>query len=456
VFRRLALVLAVLVLGAAGVGAWWWFESRPESKLGSSTVEFEPPPPEPRIRLPLVRGTELPWRMYGYDRARTHFTPVHRHRPPFTAAWMVKVGGHLEYPAAVANGRVFVAQHGGRILALAGDTGKILWQRRYENCSASSPLLHEGVLYQTLLPSPCQYGPRDVPGLLVALDPETGKELWRFRGSGPSESSPLVVEGLLYFGSWDGRVYALDLKTRKLRWSTPTDGEVHTSPAYAGGTVYVGTNGGSIYALDARTGSVEWQSRSYSHFPGGREYFYATPTLAYGRVYAANTDGWVYSYGARTGNLIWAQRAGTYVYTAPAVWNRTVYVGTYDGFVRAFDAASGRLRWTWEAWGSIHGAPTVMEGLVYFSVCGICGHRGSRYAKRGAPGTFALDARTGRLAWRFYDGRYSPLVADEDRVYLTARGRVWGLDPCPRRATPNRAKPYQGLLRRCGAPARRR
>jgi outer membrane protein assembly factor BamB len=151
--------------------------------------------------------------------------------------------------------------------------------------------------------------------------------------------------------------------------------------------------------------------------------------VAYGRVYAANTDGYVYSYGARTGRLVWAQRAGTYVYTAPAAWRRTIYVGTFDGFVVAFDAATGRTRWRYDAPGSIIGAPTVMGGLIYFAICGTCGSNASRHVEFGRPRTFALDARTGRLVWSFPDGKYSPIVADRQRVYLVGRTRLYAFKP---------------------------
>jgi outer membrane protein assembly factor BamB len=441
----LAVLAAVLLLGAAAGAVLWW-SKQPHSKLGSATVEFEtspkPPPPPPKL-------AELPWPMYGYDEQRTHFSPVHDHRPPFAVAWMVPARHYIEFPASVADGRVFVAQEKGRFFAVDADTGKIVWDHQYRNCLASSPLVRGDVVYQSMLPWPCPYGPRDVSGLIVAVHARTGKELWRFRGSGPSESSLLAVGNLLYFGSWDHKVYAVDLRTQRVRWATETDAEIDGSPAYLDGTIYIGTNGGSMYALDARTGAVRWQSSSYSHFPRGREYFYATPTVAYGRVFAGNTDGWVYAYGARTGHLLWAQQAGPYVYTAPAVWNQTVYVGSYDGKVYAFDAATGRLRWTYEASGSIHGAPTVMDGLVYFSVCGTCGRKGVRDTKEGPPGTFALDARTGKLVWSFRDGRYSPIVADEKHVYLMGKSRVWALDPCTNRRTPDRSQPYRGLVKRC-------
>ena len=298
------------------------------------------------------------------------------------------------------------------------------------------PVLHlcvtdrqPGIVYQTFVPAPCDYGPRDHPGFTVAVRASDGKDLWYYRGP-PSESATLLHRGTLYFGSWDHHLYALDVRRRKprLRWRFEADDELNSSPAYDAGTIYIGSDGGYVYAVDARTGKQRWRAAAFAHF-GRREYFYATPSIAYGRVYIGNTDGTVYAFGAKTGDLLWTQHAGTYVYTAAAVWRRTVYVGSYDGNVYALDAATGDIRWKRDLGASIHGAPTVIAGLIYFSTCGTCGHRGSRYAKMGPRKTFALDARTGRIVWRFGDGRYSPIVSDGIRVYLMGDTRLYGLAP---------------------------
>ncbi|MGH2997393.1 MAG: PQQ-binding-like beta-propeller repeat protein, partial [Gaiellaceae bacterium] len=106
-----------------------------------------------------------------------------------------------------------------------------------------------------------------------------------------------------------------------------------------------------------------------------------------------------------------------------------VYVGSYDGKLYALDAATGDVRWTFQSPSAIHGAPTVMGGLVYFSSCGTCGRRNSRSTKQGRRGTFAVDARTGKLGWKYPDGRYSPIVADGERVYLTGHTRQHAFEP---------------------------
>jgi len=266
----------------------------------------------------------------------------------------------------------------------------------------------------------------DVVGIEIA----TGRILWRFPAGGV-ESSPLLVNNVLYFGSWDHHVYALDVRNRKrprLLWKFKADDEVNSSPAAGGGLVYFGTNNGSVYALNARTGRLQWRAQSFTRF-GRREYFYATPTVAYGRVYIGNTDGTLFAFGARTGHLLWARHAGTYVYTAAAVWRRKVYVGTWDGKVSAFDAATGSTIWSFEAPAAVHGAPTILNGILYFSTCPRCGAGGSRHTKKGPRGTFGLDARNGRVLWRFWDGQYSPVVADRERLYIAGHTRVYGFEP---------------------------
>jgi outer membrane protein assembly factor BamB len=123
----------------------------------------------------------------------------------------------------------------------------------------------------------------------------------------------------------------------------------------------------------------------------------------------------MYAFGAKSGKLLWAKGTGSYIYSSAAVWEKTVYAGSYDGNFYAFDAGTGDVRWSFSAGGPISGAPTVMDGVVYFSTL--------------KERTFALDAKSGKKLWTFGDGQYSPLVADEERVYLVGVKRLYGMQP---------------------------
>ena len=426
----LRIVLALVSALALGIVAGFWLhdEATIDYRRGSPTIEFVTTLKAPEQKRPRKVVLRLPWPTYGLKVQRTHTTTDFKLRPPFRLRWTFKARHVLEFPPSIAYGRLYLAQQRGRFFAVHHRTGKLVWQRRFNHCSASSPTIAYRVVYHAWMqPLPCNRYPRSQPGMITAMAARTGKLIWRFR-AGAFETSPLVIGKTLYAGSWDHKLYAINIYTGKARWTFRADSEVNSSPAYSSGKIYFGTDGGSVYAIDARTGRLRWRGRALTRF-GRREYFYATPTIAYGRVFIGNTDGTLYAFGASSGRLLWAQRAGTYIYTAAAVWRRRVYVGTYDGYFIAFNAATGDRLWRFSASSAIHGAPSVIDGLVYFAACPRCGSVASRYAKQGGRGTYALNALTGKLAWHWPDGVFSPAVADNQHLYITGRSRVFSFVP---------------------------
>jgi outer membrane protein assembly factor BamB len=421
-----AVAVGVVAMGIA-IGIYVNNELEPTKKRGSASEEFTTDDPQAR------REATLPWPTYAFDVRRTHVALGFHHRPPYRRVWRIDAHDTLEFPPSIGHGHVYLAQQRGRFYALSAKTSRVKWFKRTRRCSASSPTVGRRLVYQAWMDFvPCPQSRSGATGYLNAMDPKTGKERWRYRGA-PIESSPLLTRGRLYFGSWDHRVHAIDARTGRRLWSFHADDEVNTSAAYWRGTVYIASDGGTLYALGALTGRLRWKAGSNSKF-GSREFFYATPTLANGRVFIGNTDGTMYAYGARTGKLRWARPLGSYVYAAAAVWHRTVYTGTYDGKLYALSAATGDIRWKRRAPGAVHAAPTVMNGLVYFATCSSCGSAASRSVKHGPDGTFALDARTGHLVWRFGAGKYAnPVVADRNRIYVTGRTKLYALKNRARR-----------------------
>lgn len=421
--------LAVLVVAAA---AYFYLRDTddPIEKRGSAKEEFvttEAPAPKP----PPTQAAKRPWPTYGYDVARSHVSP-YDHRPPYKRLWQVDAHDTLEFPPTIGYGRVYLAQQKGLFFALDAKTGKVDWRKSLGRCAASSPTIGKGVIYQAYMATvPCDEGKPGSDGFLVAWDADTGKERWRFKTL-PIESSPLLRNDTLYVGSWDNKVHAIDARTGRQKWAFEADEQVNTSAAYWKGTIYIASDGGTLYALDAGSGKLRWSAQSNARF-GTREFWYASPTVAYGRVYIGNTNGEMYSFGARSGKLLWARPLGTYIYGAAAVYKRKVFVGTYDGHFYALDAATGDVKWEIDAGGAVHAAPTVVGGLVYYAICSSCGSEAQRGVARGNDATYAVRARDGKRVWAFRDGKYAnPVVADEERIYITGRAHQYAL--APRRA----------------------
>jgi outer membrane protein assembly factor BamB len=419
--RRLIIGGALALVIVVAVGAYIYNEeNQPIEKRGSATEEFvttEPEEPQP----PPKKQNPRPWPTYSYDDARRHISP-YDHRPPYRRLWTIDAHDTLEFPPTVGYGRVYLAQQKGLFFALDAQTGKVDWRKDTERCAASSPTIGKGVIYQSVMhPVPCLQDQAGANGYVAAWDADTGRQRWRFN-SAPIESSPLLKGKRLFVGTWDHGVYALNADNGKRIWRFGADDQVNTSAAYWKGRIYIGSDGGTLYALSAKSGKLLW-SRSEA-----REFWYATPTVAYGRVYVGNTDGGMYVYGAKSGKLLWARPLGSYIYGAAAVYRRKVFVGTYDGKFYALDAATGDTIWQINAGGTVHAAPTVMDGLVYYAICSTCGAEAQRAVAGGADATIAVRARNGKRVWRFAAGKYAnPVVADEDRIYLTGRSFQYAL-----------------------------
>jgi outer membrane protein assembly factor BamB len=380
---------------------------------GSSTVEFVPE--EPPSPPPAVKPQGIVWPFFGYSEPQRRFVRSGL-RPPFRRLWVFRAHDLLEFPPAIAYGRLYIADNDGDFYSLVAKSGRVRWRRRLHRCTAASPAVAGGLVFQTFLnPNPCNSDRTDVPGMVTAYDARTGRLRWR-RLIGPTETSPLVAGGSVYVGDWRGTVYALAARTGRVRWTYQTGGAVKGAAALAGGRLYVGSYDHHVYSLDARTGKLIWRASAQARL-GSQGTFYSTPAVAYGRVYIGSTDGKVYSFGAASGKLRWSQSTGGYVYGSPAVWQRRVFVGSHSGSFYALDAATGDVVWEFAAGGRISGSATVLGRFVYFST--LDGR------------TYALDRRTGRRVWSFPDGKYTPVVADSarKRVYLVGYTRLYALAP---------------------------
>jgi outer membrane protein assembly factor BamB len=404
----------VLLFGGLVAGYVLYKRDKAADVRGSSTEEFvtteeeEPVPPPPQ-----QEKLEVVWPMNGYDAERNRVGPFAL-KPPFRRVWTFKARQLVEYPPAVAYGRLYFTNNAGVMFAINAKTGKRAWKLPIGRCVAASPAVADHTVYQVFLNRPpcnSEASPGRLEGEVIAFASGFGKIRWRTR-IGPTESSPLVADGRVYVGDWRGRVYSLDATTGKVRWTFQGKGRIKGAVAKSGNRLYVGTYDGYLYALRAATGKVIWRTRSQDRL-GGRGQFYSTPAVAYGRVYIGSTDGKVYSFGAASGKLRWSQGTGGYVYGSPAVWRKTVYVGSYSGRFYALDAATGDIRWRFKANGDISGSAAVLDGVVYFST----------FKER----TYALDARTGKQLWTFEDGKYGGVVADLDRLYLVGHARVYGM-----------------------------
>jgi len=373
------------------------------------TTDQPAPPPEedkPRKRR---RGERFVWPDFGFTPNRARYVNS-KVEPPFKTLWKYRGDRQLmEFPPVLAKGVLYVVRNDGVAVALSAKTGNIKWQRRIGSLNASSPGYDRGRLFIATL-----------SGHITSLDAKSGKIRWRKKLASRSESSPIVVNNRVFFGSESGTVYGMDASTGKLAWTHKARGAVKGALAFSDGKLYFGDYGGSVTALDLR-GKRIWKTGTSGRSFGRVGRVYSTVAVKFGRVYLGSLDGRVYSFVARNGKLAWSHTTGGYVYASPAVARAprtapTVYIGSYDGNFYALDARNGKERWKYRAGGKISGSPTIVGGVVYF-------------ANLGAKETSGIDVRNGKRVFKFARGSFTPVIADDKRLYLTGYTTLYGLVP---------------------------
>ncbi|HEX3608677.1 MAG TPA: PQQ-binding-like beta-propeller repeat protein [Solirubrobacterales bacterium] len=403
-----AIAAGVLVFGAAGLLGYELLKRPPDVHNPNATfVPQKPPKPEAKT---------VNWPIFGLNPARTRYLPAKGVKPPYRLLWHYTERPLLEFPPIYVGGKLYFVNNNGFAYALDADNGKVLWERRIGLLNASSPAYYKHRLYIVNL----------VPGHIVKLDAKTGKVLWKHSLPGRAESSPLVIDGTIYFGCEDGELFALDTRNGHTRWTTSLGGPIKSAPAYHGGVLFVGDYGGYMNAIDAKTGAIKWQTASLGQGFGTSGEFYSTPAVAFGRVYAGNNDDRVYSFDEKTGALAWSHSTGGYVYSGPVVANTrhtppTVYIGSFDGNIYALDAKNGETRWERSAGGQVVGSLSAVGDIVYVAEF-----------TNGTTNGYMM--KSGRQVFHYKTGTYTPVISDGRRIYLVGYSSINALQPYKYRA----------------------
>ncbi len=281
-------------------------------------------------------------------------------------------------------------------------------------------------------------------GVYDSQSPKLANVKWRFATHAKIFSSPVVSNGSVYVGAFDGKLYAVRARDGTVAWSFATNGPVNSSPAVANGSVYFASLDGNVYAVATSDGHERWHfktngDRRYSApgihgliprsevMPDPFDLLVSSPVVANGTVYIGSGDHHVYALDANTGAKRWSLKTGDVVHATPAVDRGVVYIGSWDRYLYALDARSGAVRWKFITGDDrdiynqvgIAGSAAVENDTVYF------GCRDSFF--------YAVDARSGKLRWKHNEhGSWvigSPAIANGNVYYTTSdEKRFWSLD----------------------------
>ena len=177
------------------------------------------------------------------------------------------------------------------VIALNKNTGKVLWK-------TPRPMITNQLKYSFCTPLLIEFGGRrqvvfPATDLVIAYEPETGREIWRVRYVGDSiVPRPVFGHGLVFVTTRyhspsliairpDGKG---DVTNTHVEWSTRSGVPGTPSLLLVDSELYMISDNGLASCLDAKTGRRHWQKRI-----GGNHS--ASPVYADGRIYAQSEEG---------------------------------------------------------------------------------------------------------------------------------------------------------------------
>ncbi len=319
---------------------------------------------------------------------------------------------------------------------------RVAWRRKIGLADSKS----EGFLYSNIayiMSSPVVADGRlyvlDGRNELSALDPQTGRDIWRAtiansRGLGKEGFGGGVAygDGLVYVTSGFRFVAAYDAKTGKQVWRTPTTAPVHGAPTVSNGKLYFIDVADQLQAMDAKTGQSLWTYQALEE--PARMLIASSPAVQGDEVVAPFASGELAGLNASNGNELW-----TAVFTLtnrnnalseirdiagrPVIYKGIAYAGSHSGVIGGIDIRTGQTAWTLPT-ASVT-SPWAAGDVVYFTdqqgrvIC-VAHDSGQIYWIRGL---------NDNLRKKFRATFSSPMLASNRLIVVNTKGVALALDP---------------------------
>jgi outer membrane protein assembly factor BamB len=316
--------------------------------------------------------------------------------PVAKPVWTFRTGGPIWSSPATAGHVVYFGSNDGNLYAVETRSGKPLWHFTTGGPVMGTPTVDGRYVY-ALSDDSFLYKLGRAGGQLVwKFDTNGGKSPRDMVGSDTGgydteSSAAVIVDGTVYVGSADKRLYAIDAETRQVRWHFDAQGIIRSTPAVGDGVVFFGSRDHYVYAVDAKSGSMKWRTDTL------REVV-SSPLLDKGTVYIGSRSSDLFALDAASGKVKWKTFYwSSWVESSARVRDGILYIGSSDAQqLLAIDSRTGRHIWTFETNGSPWPTPAVTKKHVYIGAAGVpnyfIDHRG---------GFFAVDRATGKEVWRY-------------------------------------------------------
>lgn len=264
--------------------------------------------------------------------------------------WQVNASGDASEDTVTGGGvasdgqRVYVATGTRHLMALDVQSGQQIWTSTLSEPARSAPAVAGNKIYLVTAGS-----------VVYALSAANGQEIWRYSGIPEtggllSSSSSAIVGNLVIVPFASGEVVGLDTESGQLKWSSwlsralrtaavSTLADIAGRPVDDRGLIIAGSVSGRILAVKESNGERVWEKNiGTAH----------TPAVSGDGVFIVSLQGTAFGLDRATGEVRWMtplpkKPRERIVYAGPLLAGGTLWIGSNKGKLIGIDARTGQI-----------------------------------------------------------------------------------------------------------------
>jgi len=323
--------------------------------------------------------------------------------------------GRVMAPPVIAGNRIFTMDGRGAIRAIDLDDGKTVWRKK-------------------LKAMPKKADKRDRRNRFSGGFRGLADQL-RNRASEGYGGGMAVSGGHLFVTSGFGYAMALDVNTGEEIWQTETPTPLHTAPTIADGRMFVVSQDNEIIALNTTTGEVLC---TFQGIVETARILSSSAAAVYGEIVVAPfASGELVAFRVQNGRSIWTdaltRSAGLNalselndIAASPVIFDNTVYAISHSGLLAAVDLRTGERQWSKQV-GGIH-MPWIAGNTIFVltndgQVAAVSRADGRVIWVHEMPKFKNEKKRKNRIAWA------GPILASDKLLLVSSNGDVVHLSP---------------------------
>ena len=220
---------------------------------------------------------------------------------------------------------------------------------------------------------------------------------WRYNASSAIGKTIVVIDGIAYFNTLDGKLYALDIETGKQIGHRKIN--VDATCAYQDTNLFIALRYGdeTLFKYNLKRAKNDWKIDAGD--------IASEPLLLDDEIAITALYQHIDLYKTSDGSRIWQMKVDGQIRSSPAYLDGIIVFGCDDGFIYAVDKNNGQLCWKFKTDASVEATPAIKDTIVYVG--------------SGDMNFYAIGIKSGKLIWRFNTkGQIFNAPAVDDNVVL--------------------------------------